>query len=85
MQKNKKIFVRTVTNFYVGEIVKQNKQWITLKNASWVADTGRFSTAMGTGLLSEVECYPKDMLVHVAVSSIVDYCDWPHELPIESK
>ena len=80
----KNVFIRTVTNFYVGEVAAVNGKWIRLKKAAWVTDTGRFSEAMATGKLCEVECYPPDMVVNVAVSSVVDFCEWPYELPTTS-
>jgi hypothetical protein len=58
-------------------------QWIELKNASWVADSGRFSIALAEGTLDVVEPYPDGC--HVAVGAITDISPWNHALPRERK
>jgi len=72
--------VRTVTLYYTGRLVAADGQWLTLEDVAWVADTGRWSTALTTGTLVEVEPYP-DGRVLVAVGAVVDVCSWAHELP----
>lgn len=79
-QQKRKLFIRTVTNYYVGELVSMDAKYIVLTNAAWVADTGRFAGFLQTGDASEVEPYPDGMLVHINVGSIVDFIDWPHGL-----
>lgn len=78
------VFVRTVTNYYTGTVVGVDKTWLRLKDAAWVADTGRFSVALAKGELSEIEPYP-DGEVLVALGAIVDVCPWQHKLPRETK
>lgn len=81
-----KVFIRTVTNYLLGEIVSFSASDIVLKKASWVADTGRFNEFILNGLPIEVEPYAPDMRVGVARSAIVDFVlDWPHDLPQEVK
>jgi len=77
-----KVLVRTVTYHMLGEITGRDGDWLTLKNASWVADSGRFHKALETGALDEVE-WCGDAAVNLAAA--VDAFPWPHDLPMESK
>lgn len=77
-----KLFIRTVTFHHVGEVVESDDGFLKLKDASWVADSGRFSGAIETGSLSEVE-YVGEVAVNVA--TIVDVFPWSHDLPTETK
>ncbi len=79
----KKIFIRTVTMYHTGRIVEVDDRFIVLEDAAWVADTGRFSDALKTGELSEVE--PVEGLVRVSLGAVVDIFEWNHELPREQK
>jgi hypothetical protein len=78
-----KVFIRTVTYHLTGEISDVGGKFLTLKDAAWVADSGRFMNAIETGSLSEVE--PVTCKVRVNLDSIVDVYDWRHELPREQK
>jgi hypothetical protein len=81
-----KVLIRTVTNYYVGELVDTDEEgFLSLAHASWVADTGRFSAALKTGTLSEVEPYPADDVVLVNKGAVVDIAPWHHELPEKVK
>jgi hypothetical protein len=81
-----KVFIRTVTYHLVGEITDEisidGNTFLELKNASWVADSGRFHLAIANGSLNEVE-YVGDAFVNMA--SITDAFPWRHELPTTSK
>jgi hypothetical protein len=66
----KKILIRTVTNFYTGEVTEETKKWLRLKTAAWIADTGRFSDALTSSVFGEVEPYPRPVIVMKA--AIVD-------------
>ena len=77
-----KLFIRTVTFHHVGEVVEEADGFLRLKGASWVAESGRFHTALEEGELAEVE-YVGDAFVNVA--TIVDVFPWTHDLPTESK
>ena len=57
-KKGQKVRIRTVTHYQTGEVVSVNSQEVVLKDAAWAADTGRFSNALKTGELSEVEPFP---------------------------
>lgn len=77
-----KWFIRTVTFHLVGRVVRRAGGFLVLKDASWVADSGRFMQAIKDGTLSEVE--PVGDAV-VSVASIVDAFPWKHDLPKEQK
>ena len=77
------VLVRTVTHYYTGRLDSVTGQWLHLLDAAWIADTGRFHTALATGRLSEVEPYPADCWV--AACAVVDVCEWPHDLPRAAK
>ncbi len=80
--EGKKMFIRTVTYFLVGEVKKVSGNLFELKNASWVADTGRFMNAIKDGTLSEVEPVGQ---VWVNTNTIVDMYIWKHALPKDQK
>ena len=79
--RGKSIFIRTVTSYYTGRVVRATRSYFVLDQAAWIASTGRFADAMRTGVFSEVEPYPDGCLVRVARGAIVDVTDWPHPLP----
>ena len=78
-----KVFIRTVTHYYTGRVSCVDDFGITLDEAAWVADTGRFADALKSGTLKEVEPFPSS--VTVAKGAIVDFCSWDHELPRAQK
>jgi len=75
------VFIRTVTMYHTGKVVAVSDTFVTLSDAAWVADTGRFSDALKTGKLSEVE--PVEGLVRVSLGAVVDIFEWNHDLPRE--
>jgi hypothetical protein len=79
LQVGKSVFVRTVTHYYTGHVVEISEHEIVLVDSAWIADTGRFSAALGTGVLSEVE--PFHGPVSVGRGSVVDVSEWTHALP----
>lgn len=78
-------FIRTVTHHLTGRLVAIDEHELTLVDAAWIADSGRYADAMRTGTLNEVEPYPAGTLVAVGRGSIVDATAWAHELPKEQK
>jgi hypothetical protein len=80
----KKYFIRTVTMHLTGLLVAVYPGELVLESAAWIADSGRFSDALKTGSLSEVEPFPNGK-VTVGRGSIVDACIWAHDLPREKK
>jgi hypothetical protein len=78
----KKYLIRTVTYFSLGQLERIDGDFLVLSQASWVADTGRFTQALKDGTLNEVEITGE---VYVNVNSIVDAFPWEHELPTKQK
>ena len=77
-----KLFIRTVTYHHVGEVTGIKDGWLELKDASWVADSGRFSNAIKEGALNEVEPVGD---VSINLATVVDVFPWVHELPTKQK
>ena len=77
-----KYYFRAVTYHTVGEVKKIVGRFAYLKNASWVADSGRFMNAIKDGTLSEVEPVGD---ASVNLDSVVDFFPWKHSLPKEQK
>ena len=75
-------FIRTVTYHLVGKVVKKVGNFLVLKDASWIADSGRFMQAIKEGILDEVEPVG-DAIVNM--DSITDAFPWKHKLPTEQK
>lgn len=78
----KKVFLRTVTYHLVGRVVKVVGSLLFLEEASWVADSGRFTDAIKEGELSEVEPLG-DWFVNF--TTVVDGGFWNHDLPTKQK
>lgn len=76
-------FIRTVTMYLVGELRMITEKELVLKNASWVADMGRFHDALKIGELNEVEPFINDVILNRG--SIIDATEWTHKLPTEQK
>ena len=77
-----KYFFRTVTYHAVGEVKKIVGRFAYLKNASWIADSGKFSEAIKNGTLSEVEHVGEQF---INLDTVVDFFPWKHKLPTETK
>ena len=77
-----KFFFRTVTYHTVGEVKKIVGRFAYLKDASWVADSGRFMEAIKNGTLNEVEPVGD---AFVNIDTVVDFFPWKHKLPTEQK
>lgn len=75
-------FIRTVTYHVVGIVKAIKGDFLVLKEASWVSDSGRFGTAIEKGTLSEVE-YVGDAIV--SLNAIADAYPWNHKTPKETK
>lgn len=78
----KAYLIRTVTYHMLGRIDKVSGDFLVLSDASWVADSGRFSTAITKGELSESE-YVGDAIV--SLTAIVDAFPWGHKIPKDTK
>jgi len=79
---NKKFFFRTVTYHLVGEVTKLIGSIAVLKNASWVADSGRFANAIKEGALEEVEPVGE---AYLNLQTVTDFFPWNHNLPTKQK
>ncbi len=77
-----KFFFRTVTYHLVGEVKKMVGRFALLKNASWVADSGRFMNAIKDGTLDEVEPVGD---AFINLDTVVDMFPWKHKLPTDQK
>ncbi len=77
------VYIRTVTNHYLGRVVAITSTDFKLEDASWVADSGRWAKALKTGELSEVEPYPDTVIV--MRGAMVDVSPWNFDLPREVK
>lgn len=78
----KPYFIRTVTYHLLGKIEKISGGFLVLSEASWIADSGRFSKAISSGELNEVE-YVGDAIV--SINSIVDAFPWSNKVPKDTK
>ena len=74
---------RTVTHIEVGRVIKITGKFVTLEEASWIADTGRYHDCLKKGVFNEVEPYPLTTIVNT--DSLINAAPWPHELPTEQK
>jgi hypothetical protein len=81
-QIGKSYFIRTVTYHLVGLVTNIVGDFLVLKDAAWVADSGRFMQAIKDGKLSEVEPVGEAL---VNTGSITDAFPWNHSLPKDQK
>lgn len=78
-----KIFVCTVTKYFTGEVESITGKYVKLKDAAWIADTGRFADALTKAEFSEVEPYPNGLSFHV--DNVIDFSEWEGPLPRKQK
>lgn len=79
----KSYFIRTVTMHLIGTLEVINDKELLLKDAVWVAESGRFNVALRTGELDEVEVFKNNVIVNR--DCIVDATMWDRPIPAESK
>jgi hypothetical protein len=84
-QIGKAYLIRTVTMTLVGRLKAVYDQELVLSEASWIADTGRFSDTLkkGESNLNEVEPFYADVIV--GRGSIVDATEWSHTTELKQK
>jgi hypothetical protein len=75
-----KYYFRTVTYAAVGEVKKIVGRFVHLKNASWVADTGRFADFIKGGVQSSSEIEPVGEQF-LNLDTVVDFFPWKNDLP----
>ena len=67
----KNYFVRTVTHYLTGRVVRVTQQEIVVEDAAWIADTGRFSDAIKNADFDEVEPYPEGQVI-IGRGAVID-------------
>lgn len=80
----KNYFIRTVTFYYTGRLVRVLANELVLEEVAWIADTGRFSDALVSGDFSEVEPFQAGEII-IGRGSIVDASEWQKPLPRTQK
>jgi hypothetical protein len=83
-QIGKCYFIRTVTYHYTGRLVHVSDTELALEDVSWIGSSGRWSEALKTGKLAEVEPYPSGSVI-IGRGAIVDASIWNHPLPLTTK
>lgn len=78
-----KVAIRTVTHYLTGKIKAITGKFLTLSDAAWIADTGRFMDFIEKGNVNEVEPVTTD--IRVNSDTIVDCYFWLHALPRTQK
>ena len=78
----KAYLIRTVTYHQIGIVKDIQGDFLVLKDASWIADSGRFSECISKGIFSEVE-YVGPMILNK--TAIVDAFPWENKVPRETK
>ena len=82
-QVGKNYFIRTVTHYYTGKLLRVTAKELVLSDAAWIADSGRFHDALKTGNLNEVEPFTGDIIV--GRGAVIDAVIWTHDLPKAQK
>lgn len=81
------VLIRTVTHYHIGRVIElfqlHGVGFVTLEDAAWVADTGRFSEALKGRIVNESE--PFDQPVTVGLGSIIDATYWGGTIPLPLK
>ena len=77
-----KFYFRTVTYHLVGKVKNIVGRFAFLKDASWIADSGRFMNAIKDGTLDEVEPVGD---AFVNLDAVTDFFPWKHALPDKQK
>lgn len=78
-----KVFIRTATHYLTGKIKAITGKFLTLSDAAWIPDCGRFMQAIEEGALSEIEPVTSD--VRVNSDCIIDVYSWRFDLPRNQK
>lgn len=79
----KSYFVRTATYHGTGRLIAIYPQELVFEDAAWIADSGRFSNALKTGVYLEVEPFHQDWIV--SRGAIIDATELTSPLPRETK
>jgi hypothetical protein len=76
-------FIRTVTHYYTGKLLRVTEYELVLDDAAWIADTGRFSEALAKREFNEVEPFPGKIIL--GRGAILDASLWDGPLPRKVK
>jgi len=82
-QIGKNYLIRTVTHIQTGRVVAIDDHEITVEDAAWIADTGRFSGALATAEFEEVEPFPEGQVI-IGRGALIDAVQIP-KLPMAQK
>ncbi len=80
MKTNINVLIRGKTMIYVGRLIDEKHDKYIITDASWIAETGRFSNFLDTGIPIECEPYPDSMIIEVERHDVVEIANWPHPL-----
>lgn len=78
------IFLRTLTNYYLGYYGGDYGEYILIDSAIWVANTGRYGDFMQNGADLDapgLELEAADNTLYVNAKTVVDVCRWRHAMP----
>lgn len=83
----KNYLIRTVTMIQLGRLVAVYDTELVLRQAAWIANTGRFHEALEKGVdkikWSEIELFNRDVII--GRGALVDACIYTKPLPTENK
>lgn len=77
------VFIRAAVYHYTGRVTSIADGAVTLSDAAWIADSGKWNEALSTGVLDEIEPEPNG--VTVPLDAVLDWRPWTHTLPSEPK
>ena len=67
-------FIRTATYHHTGRLTCVTDTELVLEDAAWIADSGRFTQALGNCEFSEVEMFPRGSHVIINRLAVIDAC-----------
>jgi hypothetical protein len=89
MKIGKNYLIRTVTHIDMGKLKKETKEAYIITNASWIADTGRWTDMLEEGIEKqdnlEIEPFPPKDEVIVMKGGVIDAVEYKHKLPTKQK
>jgi hypothetical protein len=77
------VLIRTVTHYALGKVGAIGRDFITLSEGGWLADTGRLGECLSKGTVNEFERAPSWIMI--GRGAICDVFPWAHEIPKSTK
>ena len=79
----KQYLFRTIGYHWLGRVQSVRGRFLILEDASWVADTGRYSEALAgkIGELSSSELEPSPRPVILNMDHVTDSVEYPFQIP----